>query len=302
MAVVEPAYLIDASVFIFRAYYSMPADMADRDGRPVNALYGFARFLGDLLEEARPGMVGIAFDESLTHSFRNQIYPAYKAQREPAPAELSEQFARCRELCAHLGLAAFGSNQYEADDIIGTWVSRMRAAGRSSVVVTRDKDLSQLIRPGDCFWDFSAARRYAYGDIAQRFGVVPERMADYLALTGDAVDNIPGVPGVGPKTAAVLLDAYCSLEELYDNLDAVPALPLRGAARVRERLNEHRQAAYLARELTRIACDVPLPTHAGVLDRRAPDLPALEEFYDTAGFGAALRRQAARLATHPLAG
>ena len=298
MAVVEPAYLIDASVFVFRAFYSMPADMADRDGRPVNALYGFARFLGDLLEEARPRLVGIAFDESLTHSFRNQLYPAYKAQREPAPPELAEQFARCRELCRHLGLAAHGSNEYEADDIIGTWVTRMRADGRPSTVVTRDKDLSQLIRPGDCFWDFSAARRYAYEDIAERFGVVPERMADFLALTGDAVDNIPGVPGIGAKTAGVLLAHFCSLEELYANLERVPTLPMRGAARVRERLDEHRQAAYLARELTRIACNVPLPDHASGLERRRPDLAALEEFYDEAGFGTALRRQAARFAEH----
>lgn len=295
MAVVKPGYLVDASVFIFRAYYSMPADMADRDGRPVNALYGFARFLGDLLEEARPTLIGVAFDESLTHSYRNQIYPAYKAQREPAPAELAEQFSRCRELCVHLGLAACGSDHYEADDIIGTWSTRLRSEGCSSVLVTRDKDLSQLIRPGDYFWDFSAARRYAYGDIAERFGVVPERMADYLALTGDAVDNIPGVPGVGPKTAAVLLHHYESLDHLYDNLDGVPALPLRGAARVRDQLHTHREAAYLARELTRIACDVPLPAHATTLARAKPDLAALESFYDAAGFGAALKRQAARL-------
>lgn len=295
MAVVEPAYLIDASVFVFRAYYSMPADMADPDGRPVNALYGFARFVGDLLEEARPRFVGVAFDESLTDSFRNEIYPAYKAQRDPAPAELVAQFARCRELCGYFGLTAFSSKRYEADDIIGTWTGRERSAGRASVLVTRDKDLAQLIRPGDCFWDFTAGRRYQYPQIAERFGVTPERMADYLALTGDAVDNIPGVPGVGPKTAAVLLTHFESLDHLYANLQAVPELPLRGAARVRERLEEHRSAAYLARDLTRIACDVPLPDDALALERAAPDLDGLGGFYDRAGFGAALRRQAARV-------
>ena len=298
MAVVAPVYLIDASVFIFRAYYSIPADMADTQGRPVNALYGFARFLGDLLEETRSHTVAVAFDESLTHSYRNQIYPAYKAQREPAPVELAAQFARCRELCAHLGLPAFGSDTYEADDIIGTLTARARAAGRPAVVVTRDKDLSQLIRPGDTFWDFSGGRRYAYDDIAARFGVQPERMADYLALTGDAVDNIPGVPGVGPKTAGVLMTHYASIDELYANLHAVAALPLRGAARVQAQLAEHRAAAYLARELTRIACDVPLPDGEDVLARRRPDLLGLAGFYDAAGFGMALRRQAERLDRH----
>lgn len=302
MAVVEPVYLVDASVFIFRAYYSMPPDMIDGGGRPVNALYGFARFLGDLLEQARPHCIAVAFDESLSHSFRNQIYPAYKAQREPAPVELAAQFARCRELCEHLGLAAFASSEYEADDIIGTLAAQARGAGRPSVVVSRDKDLAQLIRPGDCFWDFSASRRYQYGDIAERFGVVPERMADYLALTGDAVDNIPGVPGVGPKTAAVLMNHHESLETLYANLDAVAGLPLRGAARVRAQLSEHRAAAFLARELTRIACDVPLPVESGVPVRRAPDLATLGAFYDAAGFGSALRRQAERCAQQLHAG
>ena len=130
----------------------------------------------------------------------------------------------------------------------------------------------------------------------EHFGVRPERMADYLALTGDSVDNIPGVPGVGPKTAAALLKVFESLEHLYDNLGEVPSLPIRGAARLPERLREHREAAYLARRLTRIACDMPLAVSATDLVRRAPDVPALESFYQRAGFGPMLARQARRLA------
>jgi DNA polymerase I len=289
-------HLVDASFFVFRAYYSIPDHMADADGRPVNALYGFARFLSDLVERERPGYVAVAFDESLAGSFRNRIYPAYKANREPPPPGLKEQFGRCRELCRHLGVADFGSAEYEADDIIGTLAARMRVAGFTATLVTRDKDLAQLIRLGDEFWDYTVEERFGYADIAPRFGVHPERMADFLALTGDAVDNIPGVPGIGPKTAAALLARFESLDELYDNLDGIATLGIRGAAGIAARLKEHRAAAYLARELTRIACDMPLAADPAALRRVAPDLATLGDFYDRAGFGAALRRQAERIA------
>jgi DNA polymerase I len=289
-------HLVDASFFVFRAYYSIPPDMADGEGRPVNALYGFARFLSDLVERARPEYLAVAFDESLAGSFRNRIYPAYKANRDPAPPGLKEQFVRCRELCRLMGLAEFGSAEYEADDIIGTLAARMRVRGFSSTVVTRDKDLAQLIQLGDEFWDYMAEERFGYAEIAARFGVHPERIADFLALTGDAVDNIPGVPGVGRKTAAALLERFDSLDHLYANLDSVATLSIRGAKNLGARLLEHRAVAYLARELTRIACDMPLSTEPPALRRCAPDLALLGEFYDRAGFGPMLRRQAERIA------
>ena len=290
-------YLIDASYFIFRAYYSMPPDMADPDGRPVNALYGFAKFLGDLLESERPSHVAIAFDESLSSSFRNKIYPPYKANREPAPMELKQQFSRCQELCGLMGLAAYSSSEYEADDIIGTLSSGLRSEGCHSVIVTRDKDLAQLIRHGDQFWDFAGGVRLDYGQIPARFGVYPERIADYLALTGDAVDNIPGVPGIGPKTAATLFAEFASLEELYANLPRVRAMSIRGAANVVHRLESHRETAFLARELTRIACDGPFEGRLERLRRLALQEESLTRFYDSAGFGSLLRRQAERIRT-----
>jgi 5'-3' exonuclease len=289
-------HLIDASYFVFRAWFSVGLEMTDGEGQPVNALYGFGRFLGDLLEEARPEHVAVAFDESLSTSFRNEIYPAYKMNREPAPPELKRQFVLCRELCRLMGVAEFGSPTHEADDIIGTIAARLRAAGHPSVLVTRDKDLAQLVRDGDHYWDYAGERRFAYCDIEGQFGVRPERMADFLALTGDAVDNIPGVPGVGPKTAAALLSAFASLEELYDGLDRVGALPIRGAGKLATKLREHREAAYFARRLTVIACDMPLECSLETLRRRKPDLDALGAFYDRQKFGPALRRQAARLA------
>jgi 5'-3' exonuclease len=288
-------FLIDASVYVFRAYYSMPPDMRDGDGNPVHALYGFARFLGDLIEREKPEYVAVAFDASLTTSFRNQIYPAYKANREPAPLDLLLQFERCRAFCERLGIAWFDSSEFEADDIIGTLAARVRAEGLRVTIVTRDKDLAQLITPGDVYWDYAGNLRYHHGEIAGRFGVAPERYADYLALTGDAVDNIAGVPGVGPKTAAVLMQAYATLEDLYERLDTVRDLPLRGAARLPEKLALHREAAFLARQLTRIRCDMPLPVTRADLRRRQPDMSGIDGFCNANGFGMLLSRQAARL-------
>jgi 5'-3' exonuclease len=293
-------YLIDASVYVFRAYYSMPPDMADRDGNPAHATFGFARFLGDLLERARPHYVAVAFDESLTTSFRNQIYPAYKANREPPPADLKLQFQRCREFCGHAGIAAFSHAHYEADDIVGSLATRCRQDGLPATLVTRDKDFAQLIRHGDVYWDYTDNAHYRYHEIEDRFGVAPERFADFLALMGDSVDNIRGVPGVGPKTAAALMKEFASLEELYDNLDRVAEIPVRGARTLAARLLEHREAAFLARRLTEIACDMPLEIGRAELARRAPDLGALTDFFDRHNFGPMLRRQAERLAAIPL--
>jgi DNA polymerase I len=274
----------------------MPPEMRDGDGNPVHALYGFARFLGDLIERVNPEYMAVAFDASLSSSFRNLIYPAYKANREPAPPDLLLQFKRCRTWCEHLGLAWFDSNEFEADDIIGTLAARMRAEGLRSTIVSRDKDLAQLITPGDVYWDYAGDVRYHHDEIEERFGVAPDRYADYLALAGDTVDNIAGVPGVGPKTATVLMRHFSSLDELFERLDVVRDLPVRGAAQLVERLRTHREAAYLARQLTRIRCDMQLPVTREQLRRRPPDLQAIDTFCNANGFGALLGRQAARLA------
>lgn len=292
----QPVYLIDASVFVFRAYYSVPNTLVDGEGNPVNALHGFARFIGDVLENVKPRHIGVAFDESLSSSFRNKLYPAYKANREPAPIELKRQFALCRQACEALGIACFSSNEYEADDIIGTLSVRVRNAGQHIVILSRDKDLSQLVRQGDVYWDYIGEKRYAYDDIAGRFGVIPERMPCYLAVMGDAVDNIRGVPGIGPKTASTLFHHFESIHHLYGNLDQVLKLKLRNAGFVAGQLRDHKDAALLARQLTEIACNMPMEVDMQSLLRKAPDLRRLDEVYHAANFGRLLRNQAERIA------
>jgi len=288
-------YLIDASVYVFRAHHSLPDDMVDGDGNPVNALYGFCRFIGDFVEQVRPEYMAVLFDESLTSSFRSAIYPAYKANREPAPLELKRQFRQCREFTKALGIMECGHPEYEADDLIGTLVEAGRRAGCASTIVSRDKDLAQLVSKQDVFWDFAGRGKLGYDEIPGVFGVWPEQIADFLALAGDAVDNIPGVPGIGKKTAAALLQHFGSLDGVYENLDRVPEVLCRGAKTLGLKLETHREAAMLARKLTGIACDAPLERPLTCLKPAAPDLGAINALFDRAAIGTALRRQAERL-------
>jgi 5'-3' exonuclease len=288
-------YLIDASVYVFRAYYSMPEDMVDAHGNPVNALYGYCRFLGDFIEQVNPEHVAVLFDESLAKSFRTEIYPEYKANREPAPPELKRQFQQCRRFTSSLGVMAWASPRYEADDLIGTLVEHGRTMRRPSTIVSRDKDLAQLLGKEDVFWDFAGKGKVGYERVPEVFGVWPEQIADFLALAGDAVDNIKGVPGVGKKTAAVLLEHFGSLANIYDNLDKVHEVNVRGAKTLGEKLDTHKDAAMLARQLTGIACDAPIDDAESAMQRSSPDLGDINALFDEANIGTALRRQAERV-------
>ena len=258
----RPLYLVDASMYVFRAWHSMPAEFTDADGWPANAVHGFARFLLELIDRTKPQHIAIAFDEALDSCFRNTLYPAYKANRDPAPDELKRQFAHCKALCIALGFVVLAHNDYEADDLIGSALARQRAHGFRGVIVSADKDLSQLLDDHDEQWDYARDQRWNASGVKARHGVHAHQIADYLALTGDAVDNIPGVPGVGAKTAAVLLAHFGSLDELLARIDEVPYLRLRGAAGIAAKLREHREQALLWRQLTTIALDAPLPIDA----------------------------------------
>ncbi len=284
-------HLIDASLYIFRAWHSMPPDFVDADGAPVNAVHGFTRFLCDFLERTQPTHIAVAFDESLTSSFRNAIYPAYKANRELPPAELKVQFDYCKRVAAALGLCVLRDTQYEADDLIGSALTVARAHGMRSVIVSADKDFGQLIGDHDEQWDFSKDQRWDAHGVKQRLGVRPDQVADFLGLTGDAVDNIPGVPGVGAKTAAQLLANFDSLDALYARIEEVPYLRLRGAGQTYVRLKEHRAQAMLSRALASIVLDAPVPAHPSGLARAAADADALDALLDTLRFGPLTRKR-----------
>jgi len=291
-----PLYLVDASIYVFRAWHSMPNEFHDADGWPTNAVHGFARFLLELLEQERPRHIAVAFDEALDSCFRNQLYPAYKANRDPAPDELKRQFTHCKALCAALGLNVLAHGEYEADDLIGSALHAARPRGFRGVIVSADKDMSQLLMESDEQWDFARGQRWGMAGVKARHGVEARQIADYLALTGDAVDNIRGVRGIGPKTAAALLGHFASIDALYANLDAVGRLKIRAAPALPEKLRQHRGNVDVALQLTRVRYDAPVFDDADALLRRPPDLEGLGDLYDVAGFGESLRRQARRLA------
>jgi 5'-3' exonuclease len=286
-----PVHLVDASLYVFRAWHSMPPEFEDREGWPVNAVHGFARFLLELLERNRPARIAIAFDESLDSNFRNEIYPAYKANRDAAPDELKRQFAYCQRLCRALGLPVLADGRFEADDLIGAALGHVRRAGHAGLIISADKDLSQLLDGDDEQWDYAKDVRWRADGVKARLGVHAHQVADFLGLTGDAIDNIPGVPGIGPKTAAILLGHFGSLDELYQRLAEVPYLRMRGSAQHAARLAEHRDIALLSRRLATIDVNAPLPADFGGAERRAPEVAALEALAEDLRFGPMTRRR-----------
>ncbi|MFT3761260.1 MAG: 5'-3' exonuclease H3TH domain-containing protein [Pseudoxanthomonas sp.] len=289
-------HLVDASLYVFRAWHSMPDEFHDADGWPTNAVHGFARFLLELLERERPRHIAIAFDEALDSCFRNRLYPAYKGNREPAPEELKRQFRHCKALCAALGLNVLAHGEYEADDLIGSALHAMRPKGFRGVIVSADKDLSQLLHEHDEQWDYARNQRWGAAGVKARHGVEARQIADYLALCGDAIDNIPGISGIGAKSAAVLLAHFGDLDTLLARADEVAFLRLRGAAQMAARLREQREHALLWRQLATIALDAPIDDAEPDFRRAAADPHMLESLSEALRFGPMTRRRLQEIA------
>lgn len=278
-------------MYVFRAWHSMPDEFRDADDWPVNAVHGFTRFVLELLERHRPLRMVFAFDAALDSNFRNALYPAYKANRDPAPEQLRRQFAYCQQVCRALGFVVLADERYEADDLIGSALAHVRGLGHRGLILSADKDLAQLLGEGDAQWDYARNERWGIDGVKQRYGVHAHQIADYLGLTGDAIDNIPGVPGIGAKTAASLLEHFGSLDGLLERLAEVPFLRLRGGTQHAGRLQAHRELALLSRRLATIACDAPLPDDLGCGERRNVDGGALEALVEQLRFGPLTRRR-----------
>ena len=279
-----PILLVDASIYVFRAWFTLPDSLLDTQGRPANATLGFVDFVHRLLVERGPSRIAFAFDQSLSSNFRNDIYPDYKANRPPAPEELRQQFARARAFLRAAGLCELSSPRYEADDVIGTLAARERAKGERLLLLTADKDLAQLVGEQDQWWDFPRGEPLDPRALARKFGVRPEQIADQLALAGDKVDNIPGIPGVGMASAAKLLRRFDSLDNLLADIPAIAQMKIRGAKRLMQLVDEHQDTVRLARRLTGIECAAELPEH-GPLERQPPDFDALQDWFDLMGLG-----------------
>ena len=274
------AYLIDSSIYIFRAWHVFDDSITDRDGNPANAVYGFSEFLYQLMQMERPDYIACAFDANQTDSYRKAIFPEYKANRPPAPDELIRQFEYCRQFCRAVGIADFSSNRFEADDIIGTLARRLREQGFAVTIVSADKDLTQLVGKHDLWWDFARSTTLDQRGVEKQFGVRPEQIADMLALSGDKVDNIPGIPGVGYTLASRLLSKYSSVEDILDNIEHISKMKFRGSARVQRLVEEHKHILPMTKQLTTIVTDAEFQGPKNDLRWFGVEAELLDELFD----------------------
>ena len=280
-------WMIDASAYIFRAYHALPPLTRKSDGLPVGAVQGYCNMLWKLLKDMKgadgPTHLVAIFDHS-DKTFRNTLYDQYKAHRPPAPEDLVPQFPLVREATAAFGVHCVELPGYEADDLIATYACKARDAGGEAVIVSSDKDLMQLIGGGVVMWDPMKDRRLAEPEVFEKFGVGPEKMIDLQALIGDSVDNVPGAPGIGPKTAAQLLDEYGDLDALLARAGEIKQ-PKR-----RETLINFADQIRLSRELVRLTCDAPAPEPIEDFAVRDPDPETLSAFLDKMEFRSLQRR------------
>ena len=272
----DNVFLIDSTGFVLKYWFSMPP-VETKNFESIAAFLGFSSFVIRLLSEYKPSHISFAFDESLGTCFRNEIYPDYKKNRETAPDELKKQFNLCREFLTILGLDNHASNYYEADDIINTLSFNVRKSGHKNLILTNDKDLYQLIYPGDVWWDYKN-KIFSHQDLQNYLGFTPQNLSDYLGLMGDAVDNIPGAPGLGEKTAMALMCEYKSLENLMDNIDTISDRVGKKFKRFIKIIKENKKIIYLSKKLATLEYIDELNNDIKSLKRRSLDKNKLESF------------------------
>jgi len=279
-------YLVDGSSYIFRAYHRLPP-LTNRHGVPAGAVYGYTAMLWKLADGLNkadgPTHMAVILDASST-TFRNAMYDQYKAHRPPPPEDLIPQFPLIRTATRAFSIPCIETEGLEADDIIACYAGAAKAAGWSTTIVSSDKDLMQLIEPGIDMLDTMNDRRIDADYVIAKFGVPPEKLGDVLALMGDSVDNVPGVPGIGPKTASQLITEFGSLEAVLAGTDQIKK------PKLKQSLIDHADNARLSRELVRLVCDAVLPEPLDALLLKGIPPEPLREFLEDQGFKALLTR------------
>ncbi|MCL4678830.1 MAG: DNA polymerase I [Alphaproteobacteria bacterium] len=283
----DELFLIDGSGFIFRAYYALAysgrGDMTNPEGVPVGAVYGFTNMILKMLQDYHAPYLAVIFDAA-RENFRNKIYPEYKANRDETPPDLIPQFPLIRQATEAFDIPALEQEGYEADDLIAAYTRLALEQGKKVVIVSSDKDLMQLMRPGVRMLDPMKNKWLGLEDVMEKFGVAPDKVVDVQALAGDKVDNVPGVPGIGVKTAAELINTYGTLEELLARASEIKQ-PKR-----RESLIEHAQAARISKQLVALDDHAPVPVPLEDLKTHDPDKPQLMAFLEKHAFSSIIRR------------
>src|SRR4249919_1127140 len=280
-------YLVDGSSYIFRAYHRLPP-LTNRHGTPAGAVYGYTTMLWKLADGLTradgPTHMAVILDAS-EHTHRNVMYDQYKANRPPPPEDLVPQFPLIRVATRAFSIPCIEQNGLEADDIIACYVMAATAAGWKVTIVSSDKDLMQLIEDGKVdMLDTMNDRRIGRKQVLEKFGVGPEKVGDVLALMGDSVDNVPGVPGIGPKTASQLIQQYGDLETVLGSTDQI------SKPKLKQSLIDHADDARLSRELVRLVCDANLPEPLEGLTLKGIPPEPLREFLADQGFKSLLNR------------
>jgi DNA polymerase-1 len=285
----DHVFLVDGSSYIFRAYHALPPLTRKSDGLPVGAVAGFCNMLWRLTRETiageKPTHLAVIFDHSSV-TFRNALYPEYKANREEPPEDLRPQFALTREATRAFDIPAIEQEGFEADDLIATYARLAREAGATCTIVSSDKDLMQLVTDAVTLYDTMKDRRIGAAEVVEKFGVMPDKVVDVQSLAGDSVDNVPGVPGIGIKTAAQLINEYGDLDTLLARAAEIKQ-PKR-----REALVENADKARLSRDLVRLKDDVPLTVPVDDLEIIAPEAKRLVAFLKAMEFNSLTRRVA----------
>ena len=264
-------YLIDGTSYIYRAFHALPP-LSNSRGLPTGAIYGCTTMFLKILRERAPEHVAVVFDAG-GETERHREFEAYKAQRPPIPETLTPQIPYVYQVVGALNVPTLMAEGTEADDIIGTVATQAAADGFQVTIVSGDKDLLQLVGPAIQVYDPMRDKTYRVRDVEERYGVPPEAMADLMSLTGDAVDNIPGVPGVGEKTASALIQEFGTVENLLRSLDRVKR------PRLREALKMHAEQIRKNRTLVTIRTDVPLSVSVEALRRPPPDWERLRDLF-----------------------
>src|SRR5512139_3109886 len=275
-------YLIDASSYVYRAFFALPP-LSNASGLPTNAVYGVTTMLLKLLREAQPQYIGAVFDAP-GRTFRDDLFEHYKANRRAMPDELAAQLPLVHEIVQAFALYTLALPGVEADDVIASIADRITAAGADITIVTSDKDLMQLVGTHVQLWDTMHDRRCDRAAVRQRLGVDPEQVVEVMGLMGDAIDNIPGIRGIGEKTATALIARFGSIERLLSRLDELAATKdIRGAKRLATVLAEHADIARLSRDLATVRRDVPIDCTLEDFRYAGPDANTLRPVFTRLG-------------------
>ncbi|MDX9786981.1 MAG: DNA polymerase I [Desulfobacterales bacterium] len=269
-------YLIDGTAYIHRAYHAIRG-LTNSSGLPTNAVFGFTRMLIKLLSDRSPAYIGMFFDAK-GPTFRHEMYSAYKANRPSMPEDMAIQIPYIREVARAMRLPVFEMPGYEADDVIGTIANQAESAGFSVVMVTGDKDFMQLVTEKISIWDPMKEKTIDYDSVRNTYGLDPKQLIDVMGLSGDTSDNVPGVPGIGEKTALSLIQSFGGMEALYDALNTV------SQKKQREKLGDYKEQAFLSKKLVTIHRDVPVSFDPAAFCRQEPDREKLQDLFKTLEF------------------